>query len=201
MPLLGLIPFLPERCRSFTECKVSMPLLGLIPFLQCYLTKNLTTCISVNALTRAYPISTLLMKRSSLTKLLVSMPLLGLIPFLPSETEQPEETEQPCVNALTRAFPISTKWQKSVGKGEQMQCQCPYSGLSHFYAILVVAVISIIMCVNALTRAYPISTSGRWRETWVRWRVSMPLLGLIPFLRYPFKNPLKSMVSGPVFRG
>ena len=31
--------------------------------------------------------------------------------------------------------------------------------------------------------------------------VSMPLLGLIPFLRYPFQNPLKSMVSGAVFRG
>ena len=31
--------------------------------------------------------------------------------------------------------------------------------------------------------------------------VSMPYIGLIPFLPYPLKNLIKSMVSGTVFRG
>ena len=37
-------------------------------------------------------------------------------------------------------------------------CQCPYSGLSHFYALKKVIVTCGFVCVNALTRAYPIST-------------------------------------------
>ena len=130
----------------------------------------------------------------------VSMPLLGLIPFL----------------QIWVSIWIMMNWL----------CQCPYSGLSHFYTseeefigycrhcvnALTRAypisteqpeiIVTPTPCVNALTRAYPISTSARtwtWARTWTC--VSMPLLGLIPFLRYPFQNPLKSMVSGSVFRG
>ncbi len=55
--------------------------------------------------------------------------------------------------------------------------------------------------VNALNRAYPISTYQYSLTDAEVEGVSMPLIGLIPFLRYPFQNPLKSMVSGPVFRG
>ena len=69
------------------------------------------------------------------------MPLLGLIPFL-----------QTCFTVVTRHlhhFPtVSTSWL----------CQCPYSGLSHFYAPKISFWKDRQDCVNALTRAYPIST-------------------------------------------
>ena len=60
-----------------------MPLIGLIPFLPlAALADSWTTPLCVNALNRAYPISTI--DETKLT-------------LLPS-----------CVNALTRAYPIST---------------------------------------------------------------------------------------------
>ena len=102
------------------------------------------------------------------------MPLLGLIPFLRSE-EVVEDISNICVNVLTRAYPISTNNTQNTTTSAQ--------------------------CVNALTRAYPISTEEPKDPEPTPEDVSMPLLGLIPFLRYPFQNPLKSMVSGTVFRG
>ena len=63
----------------------------------------------------------------------------------------------PCVNALSRAIPISTICQEfPVAKG--------------------------IRSVNALSRAIPISTRHSWRCTWRSSNVSMPCLGLSPFL-------------------
>ncbi len=57
------------------------------------------------------------------------------------------------------------------------------------------------MCVNALHRAYPISTPEPEEPEEPTPTVSMPYIGLIPFLPYPLKNLIKSMVSGTVFRG
>ena len=37
-------------------------------------------------------------------------------------------------------------------------CQCPTSGLSHFYTEDDSDVVYVLYCVNALHRAYPIST-------------------------------------------
>ena len=55
-------------------------------------------------------------------------------------------------------------------------CQCPISGFSHFY----------VLNLATLKKAKI---------------VSMPYIGLLPFLLYPLKNLIKSMVSGTVFRG
>ncbi len=84
------------------------------------------------------------------------MPLLGLIPFLHSK-KQKKRMEESCVNALTRAYPISTK-KGSKEAAKSIMCQCPYSGLSHFYLSLRTLSLRTLSCVNALTRAYPIST-------------------------------------------
>ncbi len=62
--------------------KVSMPLVGLIPFLLPINLRTFALLCCVNALNRAYPISTI--DETKLT-------------LLPS-----------CVNALNRAYPIST---------------------------------------------------------------------------------------------
>ncbi len=132
------------------------------------------------------------------------MPLLGLIPFLPSTNRWLMMKVGLCVNALTRAYPISTAFLSAVEVGKKCQCpysglshfydysrftvsigvsmpllglipflhefmsnntnvtlrcQCPYSGLSHFYRNYVEKIEKNFFCVNALTRAYPISTS------------------------------------------
>ncbi len=57
-----------------------------------------------------------------------------------------------------------------------MLCQCPTSGFSHFYEFLD-------------------------KDNYLPIYVSMPYIGLLPFLQYPLKNLIKSMVSGTVFRG
>ena len=84
------------------------------------------------------------------------MPYIGLIPFLRKE-ENEENFKGTCVNALHRAYPIST-FIKFI-KGE------------HF------------MCVNALHRAYPISTPKMTAMWFMFFTVSMPYIGLIPFLQ------------------
>ena len=123
----------------------------------------------------------------------------ALISFLQGKRGTQNENLQG-VNALGRAYPISTASSCTTVKAEKC-------------------------CVNALNRAYPISTLNlrslrcqhrvsmpliglipflhfaNMNEVQGGWFVSMPLVGLIPFLRYPFQNPLKSMVSGSVFRG
>ena len=45
------------------------------------------------------------------------------------------------------------------------ECQCPTSGLSHFYEELEAAARKQIKSVNALHRAYPISTAKVEKET------------------------------------
>ena len=87
---------------------------------------------------------------------IVSMPYIGLIPFL-QPTPDPEPTPDPCVNALYRAYPISTLIIEKDGK-VLILCQCPISGLSHFYGQDVIGTVQDTLCVNALYRAYPIST-------------------------------------------
>ena len=62
----------------------------------------------------------------------VSMPCGGLISFL-----QPGKKE---------VFPMN------------MLCQCPTSGFSHFYCVMVLFTLALAGCVNALYRASPIST-------------------------------------------
>ena len=55
-------------------------------------------------------------------------------------------------------------------------------------------------CINALSRASPISTQLQVGVWYSSKSVSMPYLELLPFLRYPLKNPVKYSISRPVFR-
>ena len=88
--------------------------------------------ICVNALNRAFPISTQEQKEDIMTIKSVSMPLIGLSPFLLIYQISPNLSTEG-VNALNRAFPISTS---SASKTST----------------------ATISCVNALNRAFPIST-------------------------------------------
>ena len=88
--------------------------------------------LSVNALKRAYCIST--------------------IPDFPLNP-----TKEYCVNALKRAYCIST-FCNAVGHAFTCMCQCPKTGLLHFYEIVLCEADEYIDGVNALKRAYCIST-------------------------------------------
>ena len=63
----------------------------------------------------------------------VSMPCVGLIPFLPIKH----------VHIVLN----------------HRLCQCPVSGLFHFYTIFPMLFSIAVVCVNALCRAYSISTA------------------------------------------
>ncbi len=85
------------------------------------------------------------------------MPCGGLLPFL-----QPGKKE---------VFPMN------------MLCQCPISGFSHFYGPAIChREFRLQDCVNALHRASPISTSIKKEEEKMTVFVSMPYIGLLPFL-------------------
>ena len=99
--------------------------------------------LSVNALKRAYCIST--------------------IPDFPLNP-----TKEYCVNALKRAYCIST-FCNAVGHAFTCMCQCPKTGLLHFYEIVLCEADEYIDGVNALKRAYCISTvrSGKPHKYWL----------------------------------
>ncbi len=183
MPLVGLIPFLlmarrrPHNGTRVCQCPwsglshfykrfyltlvfvlaVSMPLVGLIPFL---------------------PTTTL---RIQLPALSVSMPLVGLIPFLrvrpPLQSTQEIQVSMPLVRLIPFLLHLGGRiyaryvcqcpWSGLSHFYQQRKrepssclrlCQCPWSGLSHFYFNIAYNYYSTWMCVNALGRAYPIST-------------------------------------------
>ena len=148
------------------------------------------------------------------------MPYLGLLPFLQMKVITLNVMKH-CVNALSRASPISTI-HADFHWGGILVCQCPISGFSHFYdyisselqrsqncvnALSRASPISTHtirhfhftkMCVNALSRASPISTSFLFYQTFAWLIVSMPYLGLLPFLPIikEYRNP-SFLVSMP----
>ena len=116
--------------------------------------------------------------------------------------------------------------KKNVVMRNVVACQCPISGVSHFYELtysvagntitvsmpyigrfsFLLAVPSdynwySMQGVNALYRAFLISTKKMAIFGGNKSVVSMPYIGRFSFLQYPFKNPVKSMASGTVFRG
>ena len=111
-----------------------MPCGGLTPFLRKTMSKRELRRICVNALWRAYSIST--SNELAVTREgddVVSMPCGGLTPFLPDVLANSYLCIGYCVNALWRAYSISTI----------------LNGQEHIF---------IPTCVNALWRAYSIST-------------------------------------------
>ncbi len=85
--------------------------------------------------------------------------------------------------------------------GRSCWFQCPISGYSHFYALLICLSISSWNCFNALSRAIPISTttveSALTKKENI---VSMPYLGLFPFLRYALQRRINSAFREPFLR-
>ena len=130
----------------------------------------------------------------------VPMPCPGLIPFLHYGVVEGRLVKDPVSMPCLGLIPFLRIRMCSM-RVENLVCQCPVSGLSHFYKPKNLRQLQNLRCVNALSRAYPISTEYNYQRSGKCVVVSMPCLGLIPFLRYLLKNLVKSMISGPVFRG
>ena len=117
---------------------------------------------------------------SQLTSM-VSMPFIGLSPFLQGLSVCHQQ-KRGCVNALYRASSISTlylQWQASFC----LRCQCPLSGFFHFYRSSAQRKMwRSSCCVNALYRASSISTVLMDVSNSKQYIVSMPFIGLLPFL-------------------
>ena len=133
------------------------------------------------------------------------MPYLGLSPFLHLITPQMIRSGKMCQCPIS-GYPHFYAGIKLVDTGVAL-CQCPISGYPHFYRMLTSSNLSMIMmcqcpisgyphfyhhrkavvetqvkCVNALSRAIPISTMTTVLTTLRKFSVSMPYLGLSPFL-------------------
>ena len=93
----------------------------------------------------------------------MSMPFIGLSPFL--------------------------RKLGKVGLALKKQCQCPLSGFLHFYVCEYLQVQPSEISVNALYRAFSISTTGIDIPMELLEGVSMPFIGLSPFLRSPLRTP------------
>ena len=89
------------------------------------------------------------------------MPFIGLSPFL-----------QCCTGATTII---------------KLMCQCPLSGFLHFYMTNFKTILGA-KCVNALYRAFSISTQIYWKQIYCSMLVSMPFIGLSPFLLGRYKQ-------------
>ena len=156
MPFIGLIPFL----RSFLSTPDSSgfafqcPLSGLFHF-YCSPPDFVSVLnLGFNALYRAYSISTF----CSCSK-------------LPPAS---------CFNALYRAYSISTIGKMEV-RFEENVFQCPLSGLFHFYLIIHMMTLQNFFCFNALYRAYSISTFFIYYKEGKNERFQCPLSGLFHF--------------------
>ena len=108
MPYIGLYSFLHTEFQGKTSWKnrCQCPTSGFTHFYPAKLQIVTQTPMGVNALHRALLISTSL--------------------------EWTVHGQQPCVNALHRALLISTL-AKELDERQQLMCQCPTSGFTHFY--------------------------------------------------------------------
>ena len=86
--------------------------------------------------------------------------------------------------------------KENVGKSVTFRCQCPILAFSHFYEDPVPVEPEDPVGVNALLRVSPISTNVNVsaRLEWVF--VSMPYIGLLPFLHYPLETRINKGLPG-----
>ena len=134
----------------------------------------------------------------------VSMPSVGLLPFLLSGKTKLYRYPY-SFNALSRASPIPTTATVIKSNDRFEVFQCPQSGFSHSY-VGVKSELEAYVCFNALSRASPIPTASVMRSKKtkkcfnalsraspipteeymliynIKWDVSMPSVGLLPFL-------------------
>ena len=137
----------------------------------------------------------------------MSMPYIGLIPFLLKGISVLSQSVMIVSMPYIGLIPFLHHGSRPEGSGQRL-CQCPTSGLSHFYIPVIFDQYAEYICVNALHRAYPISTEAvkviapekdvcvnalhraypistrRLQLRSLAWSsVSMPYIGLIPFLQ------------------
>ena len=167
--------------------------------------KNENHELSVNALYRASPISTQFRRNRQNRQRSVSMPYIGLLPFLRILLRVAQrriwcqcpisgfshfylscfwksEESLSCVNALYRASPISTGSRQRSGNRFYLCVNALYRASPISTHNSPQGGKRYNMCVNALYRASPISTIERKRIKMRRNNVSMPYIGLLPFL-------------------
>ena len=164
MPFIGLTPFLPfAGCSKRTwNYLCQCPSSGLLHFYNFLKIKH-----NNNRMCQC-PSSGLLHFYIICLKLLdmkwkCQCPSSGLLHFYKLQWSY-FRAQRWCVNALHRAYSISTK-EKSFTSSKKRMCQCPSSGLLHFYGYTVKEI------------------HGEY--------VSMPFIGLTPFLRYPLRTRIK----------
>ena len=108
----------------------------------------------------------------------VSMPFFGLTPFLHYKEEKlcsRKHVSMPFFG-LTPFLRIMT-----VLSTTSLMCQCPSSGLLHFYVIKTDAYKRVEECVNALLRAYSISTKITKSNSGNQTMCQCPSSGLLHF--------------------
>ena len=127
------------------------------------------------------------------------MPYLGLFPFLQARRNREAWGDWEVSMPYLGLFPFLHGYIIVEGKGWSL-FQCPISGYSHFYFRVHDARYGFSRCFNALSRAIPISTwVHSWRERLV-FHVSMPYLGLFPFLRYALQRRINTAFREPFLR-
>ena len=78
--------------------------------------------------------------------------------------------------------------------------QCPTSGSVHLYDVIDIVYVSetVFQCPTLGSSHFYEEKMANKRKIWI---VSMPYIGLIPFLRYPLSTPDKIGISRLDFRG
>ena len=138
-----------------------------------------------NALYRAFSISTRCYGKFKSVRGLVSMPFIGLLPFLHLAKAAASLMMDACqcpLSGFLHFYVVRT----SVAGQRYGLCQCPLSGFLHLNDIMDR---EAVYCVNALYRAFSISTGKFSQRNFKNKKVSMPFIGLSPFLRSPLGTP------------
>ena len=128
----------------------------------------------------------------------VSMPSLGLFPFL-RDNHMDWREEAICFNALSRAIPISTPEETEKPEETEM-FQCPISGYSHFYyqyRNIYKGGLNKFQCpISGYSHFYILNVKKDLQHE----IVSMPYLGLFPFLRYALQRRINTAFREPFLR-
>ena len=135
--------------------------------------------ICVNALYRAFSISTHINNSLTFDEMLVSMPFIGLSPFLLCAFLKVQPGDIMCQCPLSGFLHFYSDSKEDLELAEQ--CQCPLSGFLHFYGDELMTFKVKTESVNALYRAFSISTLVRlWMQVHL-FLCQCPLSGFLHF--------------------
>ena len=137
-----------------------MPFIGLSPFLQEGCERSRLALASVNALYRAFSISTVFKLQSAMAILMCQCPLSGFLHFYGLDLVNHDGHFMVCQCPLS-GFLHFYGFSCLVVLRILPLCQCPLSGFLHFYRRNILKRMPISVRVNALYRAFSISTIFR----------------------------------------